>query len=209
MLGSVGKLPDIYTELEVNFFLLRRLLGVKTDDKKQTKVTKLTRGEVLMVNIGSTSTGGKVLATKGDLCMLALIMPSCTDIGEKVALSRRIDKHWRLVGAFAFRFRHLIRKANNLVTGWGSVVSRSGSSCSSYSLLCRCRARFKRFKTASTIAFLAFGCKAAPIHGHLDRAAAWTNWQLRLLVPGSESTCALAHLVFPLLSFLPWLDLHR
>ena len=38
VLGAVGKLPKIYTELEINYFLLRRLLGVKTDDKKVTKV---------------------------------------------------------------------------------------------------------------------------------------------------------------------------
>ena len=32
----MGKLPDIFTELEISFFLLRRLLGVKTDgDKKK------------------------------------------------------------------------------------------------------------------------------------------------------------------------------
>jgi translation initiation factor 2 subunit 3 len=53
-------LPEIWTELEINYFLLRRLLGVRSDDKKQTKVVKLAKGEVLMVNIGSTSTGGKV-----------------------------------------------------------------------------------------------------------------------------------------------------
>lgn len=55
-----------------------------------------------MVNIGSTSTGGKILATKGDLAKISLITPSCTDIGEKVALSRRIDKHWRLIGAVTY-----------------------------------------------------------------------------------------------------------
>ncbi|CAJ0883759.1 12232_t:CDS:10 [Entrophospora sp. SA101] len=65
VLGSVGKLPQIYTELEINYFLLRRLLGVKTDDKKQTKV--------LMVNIGSTSTGGRVLNVKTDMARIQLI----------------------------------------------------------------------------------------------------------------------------------------
>ena len=30
VLGEVGQLPDVYTELEINFFLLRRLLGVRT-----------------------------------------------------------------------------------------------------------------------------------------------------------------------------------
>ena len=65
--AQVGKLPPVYTELEINFFLLRRLLGVKTDgDGKQGKVQKLTKGEILMVNIGSTSTGGRIVATKVD-----------------------------------------------------------------------------------------------------------------------------------------------
>ena len=31
VLGEVGALPDVFTELEINFFLLRRLLGVRTE----------------------------------------------------------------------------------------------------------------------------------------------------------------------------------
>jgi len=98
VLGEVGKLPDIFTELEINFFLLRRLLGVKTDGEKQSRVQKLAKGEVLMVNIGSTSTGGRVLAVKQDLAKIVLIQPVCTQEGEKIALSRRVEKHWRLIG---------------------------------------------------------------------------------------------------------------
>ena len=99
VLGEVGSLPDIFNELEINFYLLRRLLGVKTSgSEKQSKVSKLGKGEVLMVNIGSMSTGAHVLAVKGDLAKLQLTAPVCTQNGEKVALSRRIDKHWRLIG---------------------------------------------------------------------------------------------------------------
>lgn len=99
VLGYREKLPSIFTELEISFYLLRRLLGVKTDEgEKQGKVQKLTKGEILMVNIGSTSTGGRVLAVKGDLAKLQLTSPVCTEENEKVALSRRIDKHWRLIG---------------------------------------------------------------------------------------------------------------
>lgn len=98
VLGHVQKLPNIFSELEINFFLLRRLLGVKTDGQKQSKVQKLTKSEVLMVNIGSTSTGGRVLAVKNDLAKIQLIQPVCTQEGEKIALSRRVDKHWRLIG---------------------------------------------------------------------------------------------------------------
>ena len=98
VLGMVGKLPAVYTELEVNYFLLRQLLGVKTEDKKQVKVDKLTKGEVLMVNIGSTSTGGRVMSVKADMAKIMLTSPACTELGEKIALSRRIEKHWRLIG---------------------------------------------------------------------------------------------------------------
>ena len=90
--------PNFLLELEISLFLLRRLLGVKTEDKKQTKVAKLVKGELLLINIGSTSTGGRVLSVRADLAKIQLTSPACTEIGEKVALSRRIEKHWRLVG---------------------------------------------------------------------------------------------------------------
>ena len=39
VLGAVGGLPSIYTEIEINFFLLRRLLGVRMEgEKKAAKV---------------------------------------------------------------------------------------------------------------------------------------------------------------------------
>lgn len=99
VLGAVGTLPMIFTELEISYFLLRRLLGVRTEgDKKGAKVQKLTKNEMLMVNIGSLSTGGRVLAVKADLAKITLTNPVCTEEGEKIALSRRIDKHWRLIG---------------------------------------------------------------------------------------------------------------
>jgi translation initiation factor 2 subunit 3 len=95
VLGAVGTLPEIYVELEVNYFLLRQLLGVKTEDKKQTKVQKLQKNEVLLLNIGSTSTGGRVISVKADLAKIILTTPACTEVGEKIALSRRIENHWR------------------------------------------------------------------------------------------------------------------
>jgi translation initiation factor 2 subunit 3 len=92
-------LPSVFTELEVNFFLLRRLLGVKTQgSEKAGKVSKLSKGEVLMLNIGSMCTGARVVAVKNDLAKMQLTSPVCTKEGEKVAISRRIEKHWRLIG---------------------------------------------------------------------------------------------------------------
>ena len=50
-----------------------------------------------MVNIGSLSTGGRVQAVRADLAKIGLTNPVCTEIGEKIALSRRVEKHWRWV----------------------------------------------------------------------------------------------------------------
>ncbi|XP_014289227.1 eukaryotic translation initiation factor 2 subunit 3 isoform X1 [Halyomorpha halys] len=99
VLGAVGALPKIFIELEISYYLLKRLLGVRMEgDKKGAKVQKLTRSEVLLVNIGSLSTGGRVTASRADLAKISLTNPVCTEIGEKIALSRRVEKHWRLIG---------------------------------------------------------------------------------------------------------------
>eukprot|EP00069_Balaena_mysticetus_P015580 bmy_09265T0 len=99
VLGAVGALPEVFTELEISYFLLRWLLGVLTEgDKKAAKVQKLSKNEVLMVNIGSLSTGGRVSAVKADLGKIILTNPVCTEVGEKIARSRRVEKHWRLIG---------------------------------------------------------------------------------------------------------------
>lgn len=62
-----------------------------------TQVQRLSKNEVLLLNIGSLSTGGRVLATKADLAKISLTTPVCTEIGEKISLSRRVEKHWRYV----------------------------------------------------------------------------------------------------------------
>ena len=38
------------------------------------------------------------LQVKHDLAKLQLTSPVCTKEQEKIALSRRVDKHWRLIG---------------------------------------------------------------------------------------------------------------
>nr|TKW35365.1 hypothetical protein SEVIR_2G366300v2 [Setaria viridis] len=94
VLGEVGSLPDVYVELEMDGNSRVRTKGTE----KAGKVSKLTKGEILMLNLGSMSTGARVLAVKNDLAKLQLTAPVCTSRGEKVALSRRVEKHWRLIG---------------------------------------------------------------------------------------------------------------
>nr|PNR45445.1 hypothetical protein PHYPA_015216 [Physcomitrium patens] len=64
VLGEVGNVPDVFMELE-----------------KQRKVSKQTRSEVLMVNIGSMSKGACVIAVRNDFAKLQLNAPVCTRNG--------------------------------------------------------------------------------------------------------------------------------
>jgi len=108
VLGHPGNLPSVYVEIEVKYYLLKRLLGVKTDGEKAGKVQKLKKGEIIMVNVGSTAAGGRIMAinskendkakTTFDKAKITLTTPVCTQENDKVALSRRIEKHWRLIG---------------------------------------------------------------------------------------------------------------
>ncbi|TVU48027.1 hypothetical protein EJB05_07648, partial [Eragrostis curvula] len=71
VLGEVGSLPDVFIELEVT--------GVRTSEtERASRVSKLAKAEILMVNIGSMSTGSRVVAVKNDLAKLQLTSSGCT-----------------------------------------------------------------------------------------------------------------------------------
>jgi translation initiation factor 2 subunit 3 len=113
VLGLRGHLPDIFVEIEVDYYLLKRLLGVKTGEgEKAAKVAKLAKAEMLMVNIGSTSAGGRVLAVKGDSARIQLMQPVCTTEKEKIALSRRVEGHWRVSTAPRLSCHREVKRRN-------------------------------------------------------------------------------------------------
>ena len=79
--------------------MIRCLLGVCTEgDKKVAKVSKLSKNEVLMVNIGSLTSGERVITVKADLAKFSLINPVCTAMGEKIAISKRVMGYCGLSG---------------------------------------------------------------------------------------------------------------
>lgn len=54
-------MPPIFIEVDVQYHLMRKLLGVKkAGESKPMKVQKIAEGEVLKFNIGSTETPGKI-----------------------------------------------------------------------------------------------------------------------------------------------------
>lgn len=60
VLGVKGHLPEIYSEIEVMFSLMKKSL-TSGAEKKPLKITKVTEGETLKFNVGSNDTHGKVL----------------------------------------------------------------------------------------------------------------------------------------------------
>lgn len=99
ILGLRNQLPDIFIELDINFYLLHRLIGVKsTTDVKNPKIDTLKKKESLLINIGATSTKVIVIAIKDNLAKIKLNFPVCTQKDEKIYISRYIEKHWRLIG---------------------------------------------------------------------------------------------------------------
>jgi translation initiation factor 2 subunit 3 len=87
-------------KIEVKCHLLRRLLGVrqKQGNRNMELVGEIKKGETLLVNVGSTAVGARVVVVGNnnrDQITFELMNPVCSEIGEKIAISRRIDKSWR------------------------------------------------------------------------------------------------------------------
>lgn len=105
-IGDIGTLPEVYAEIEVQFFLLTQLIGIKKSqsaaDKsdRAVKITKLAAGESLQINVGTLTTGATVksVTRDPDLAKLQLVVPVCCSMNEQIAISRRVDKHFRLIG---------------------------------------------------------------------------------------------------------------
>jgi len=103
IIGEVGKLPEVYCFIDLNCFLMRRLLGKESEES--IKIKPLEKGEILQVNVGSTSTQAKVhsftkgTSSKGHVATIELLKPCCAEIGEMVSLSRSFDRQsFRLIG---------------------------------------------------------------------------------------------------------------
>jgi translation initiation factor 2 subunit 3 len=101
LLGIPGHLPEIYETLIITYFIMNRVVGVD-EDQQESSVARterqLSENEVIRVHIGSASTEAKVKDVKENTGKILLDFPCCCSIGEKISLSRCIDKRWRLVG---------------------------------------------------------------------------------------------------------------
>lgn len=61
-------------------------------------MSNLKPDELLMINVGSQSLAGKVNSVKKESVRIEFQKPVCANIGDKIALSRRVDNNFRLIG---------------------------------------------------------------------------------------------------------------
>jgi len=94
VVGLPGELPPVRMDLKLDVHLLKRVVG--TRDLR--RVEPIRKNEMLALNIGTAATLGIVSSIKSNEAHIQLKFPICVDIGNRVAISRRVLGHWRLIG---------------------------------------------------------------------------------------------------------------
>ncbi len=92
--GKPGTLPEILSDFTLEVNLFDSIVGVSKD----TKVDNIKTGEPLMINAGSATTVGVVTSARESTVDLNLKIPICVDSGSRVAISRKVESRWRLIG---------------------------------------------------------------------------------------------------------------
>jgi translation initiation factor 2 subunit 3 len=93
--GEPGKLPKVKSSFIMEMQLLERVVGV-TDE---LNVEPIHSSEPLMLNVGTATTIGVVTSARdGGVVQVQLKRPVCADVGDRVAVSRRMGARWRLIG---------------------------------------------------------------------------------------------------------------
>ncbi len=99
VLGHPNELPDILYEFTMEVQLLERVVGTE----EEIKVEKIKMNEPLMLAVGTAITLGVVTSARDDIVEVKLKRPVCAEVGDRVAISRRVGTRWRLIGAGRIR----------------------------------------------------------------------------------------------------------
>ncbi len=94
VLGKSDSLPPVIDALTLKAHLLKRVVGTK----EELEVENIKTNELLMLNVGTTTTVGTVSSATDKGIDVKLKLPVCAEKGARVAISRRIGARWRLIG---------------------------------------------------------------------------------------------------------------
>jgi translation initiation factor 2 subunit 3 len=92
--GVPGTLPPVWENLRIETHIFESVVGAD----HELKVEPIRTKEPLMLNAGAATTAGVVTSAQPEAIELILKLPICIDEGERVAISRRIEERWRLIG---------------------------------------------------------------------------------------------------------------
>ena len=62
IIGQPNQMPKVFLEIYVKTTILKRIVGSKDD--QNNKIENIKEGEILLINISSTSCGGTVISVK-------------------------------------------------------------------------------------------------------------------------------------------------
>jgi translation initiation factor 2 subunit 3 len=94
VVGRAGSIPSILDSFSLSINLLKRVVG--TIEEKNVEPIKTN--EPLMLTIGTATTVGIVKGAHGKKVGVNLKLPVCANEGQRIAISRRIDGRWHLIG---------------------------------------------------------------------------------------------------------------
>jgi len=94
VIGKVKQLPPTMESFNLSINLLKRVVG--TIEEKIVEPIKTN--EPLMLTIGTATTVGIVSEFHGENIGVKLKIPVCAEEGQRIAISRRIDGRWHLIG---------------------------------------------------------------------------------------------------------------
>ncbi|MEE9540766.1 MAG: translation initiation factor IF-2 subunit gamma [Candidatus Thorarchaeota archaeon] len=94
IVGKAGKTPKAIYKLMIKPELMQRVVGMES--KKE--VDNLRLKEPLMLVVGTAPTVGVITRLHGDEVELELKRPVCVEKGQRIAIGRRVENKWRLIG---------------------------------------------------------------------------------------------------------------
>ena len=94
VIGKPETLPPVWDRFKVNAKLLERVVGTKNVKDMDEIKTK----EPLMITVGTRTTVGVPVTVKDNIVDIKLTIPVCAPVGQRIALSRRADGKWHLIG---------------------------------------------------------------------------------------------------------------
>ena len=94
IVGKPGQLPSVLDSFDLSMHLLKRVVG--TIEEKN--VEPLKTNEPLMLTVGTATTVGIITELREKKVCVKLKLSVCAEEGQRIAVSRRIEGKWHLIG---------------------------------------------------------------------------------------------------------------